>query len=71
MINEYEITIKNEKLYVKNYIKIMTVNKEKIIIKMKENIINIIGDNLLLVKMDKYDLLIIGNVKRIEFNNEW
>ncbi len=66
----YEIIIRINYLYIKNYVKIIDINMNKISIEVKNSILNISGNNLLIVKMDKYDLAIKGNIKGIDFNNE-
>ena len=66
----YEITIKINNIYIKNYIRIIDMSQNKITIKLKNIIININGIELLIVKMDKCDLAIKGNIKGIDFINE-
>ena len=66
----YEIIIKTNYIYIKNYIKVVDINRNKIIIETKNCMLNISGNNLLIVQMDQYDLAIKGNLKGIDFNNE-
>ncbi len=68
--NKYEIIIKENKIYIKNYKRIYDLNYLEIVIEFENNKIFIRGSNLLIVKMDKYDIEIYGNIKGITFENE-
>ncbi len=68
--NKYEIIIKENKIYIKNYKRIYDLNYLEIVIELENNKIFINGSNLLIVKMDKYDIEIYGNIKGITFENE-
>ncbi|MBQ6284744.1 MAG: YabP/YqfC family sporulation protein [Bacilli bacterium] len=70
MDNKYEIIISNEKIYIRNYKRIFDINYLKIVIEVENNKIFINGNNLLIVKMDKYDIEINGKIKGISFENE-
>ncbi len=70
MSNKYEIIISNKKVYIKNYKRIFDINHLQIVIEVESNKIFINGTNLLIVKMDKYDIEINGNIKGISFENE-
>ncbi len=69
-MNKYEIIINEKYLYIKNYIKIIDISYSKITIEIDKATIFISGSNLIVSKMDKYDILINGNVKGINFNYE-
>lgn len=69
-MNKYEIIINEKYLYIKNYIKIINISYSKITIEIDKASIFISGSNLIISKMDKYDILINGNVKGINFNYE-
>lgn len=69
-MNKYEIIINEKYLYIKNYIKIISISYSKITIETDKATIFISGSNLIISKMDKYDILINGNVKGINFNYE-
>ena len=68
--DNYEIILNKDYLYIKNYIKINDLNSNKINITLKNIIINISGNDLLIFKMDKYDIGIKGNIKGIDFIDE-
>lgn len=70
MDNKYEIIISNEKIYIRNYKRIFDINYLQIVIEVENNKIFINGNNLLIVKMDKYDIEINGKIKGISFENE-
>ena len=70
MDNKYKIIISNEKIYIRNYKRIFDINYLQIVIEVENNKIFINGNNLLIVKMDKYDIEINGKIKGISFENE-
>ncbi len=70
MMDKYEIIISNEKIYIRNYKRIFDINYLQIVIEVENNKIFINGSNLLIVKMDKYDIEINGKIKGISFENE-
>ena len=69
-MNKYEIIITKDYLYIKNYLKIESINSYKIIVELNDRKITIDGNNLIITKMDKYDLIMKGNIKGICFTNE-
>jgi sporulation protein YqfC len=76
MINELlynensEIIINEKHVSIKNYKTIYSISNNKINILLKDKAINIIGNNLVITKLDKFDLKIKGNIKGIEFIDE-
>ncbi len=72
MINkdDYEIIINKNNTYIRNYKQIISISSCNILIKMLKVIICIKGNDLIISKMDKYDLLIKGIVKEIEIKDE-
>jgi hypothetical protein len=72
MINNesYEIIIRKGYIYIKNYSDIKNISSSNISIMFNQIILDINGKNLMITKLDKYDLLIKGIVKRIEFIHE-
>ena len=62
----YSITIKNNYIYIINYIEIIDFSSSKIVIKHQKGITTIIGTNLIISKMLKDELLITGKIKIIE-----
>lgn len=64
---EYKIIIKNNYVNVINYEEIKDFNDNKIeIINKKNNITKIIGENLIISKMQDDEVLIKGKIKNIE-----
>ena len=64
---EYKIIIKNNYVNVINYEEIKDFNDNKIeIINKKNNITKIIGENLIISKMQDNEVLIKGKIKNIE-----
>lgn len=66
MDKTYSITIKNNYIYIINYIEIIDFSPSKIVIKHQKGITTIIGTNLIISKMLKDELLITGKIKIIE-----
>ena len=60
---DYEIIIKPNYVYIKNYNSLIEISKTRILIKK----LSIEGNNLIICKMDKYDLMIKGIIKGIMF----
>lgn len=70
MKNNYEINIYENLIHIKNYINIIDIKNNIIEIKLLKNNLKIKGNNLLINKLDKYELCISGILKGIEFTNE-
>lgn len=68
--NSFKINYYNNSLNVKNYLKIIDFNNQKIIIKHELGKIIIDGNNLIINKMFENEILITGNINSIIFNNE-
>jgi hypothetical protein len=68
--DNYEIIIKKNCLYIKNYINIVDINLTKIAIELEDIKINVTGRELIIFKMDKFDIGIKGIIKGIDFINE-
>lgn len=62
----YSITIKNNYIHIINYIEINDFSSSKIVIKHQKGTTTIIGNNLIISKMLKDELLITGQIKIIE-----
>ena len=62
----YSITIKNNYIHIINYIEINDFSSSKIVIKHQKGNTTIIGNNLIISKMLKDELLITGQIKIIE-----
>ncbi len=64
----YSLLISSNKIYINNYHKIVNINVNEVSIDVKDKRINIFGEHFILKKLDKLELLITGNVTRIEIN---
>lgn len=64
--NNYEINIKENTIHIKKYIEIQDIKNDQIIIKLKNNKLIIKGDNIIINKMDEYEILMHGIIKGIE-----
>ena len=65
--DEFKITIFNNKIDILNYIEIDHFDDTKIIVRYNKGHIVIKGENLTISKLLNDELLILGNIKSIEF----
>lgn len=63
----YEINIFKNIIHIKNYLLILDYNKNNIVIKLLNMKLNIYGSNLLINKLDEYELTILGIVNKMEY----
>lgn len=63
---DFKLIMTNNSLNIINYISITTLTDDYIEIKTNENLISITGNNLVLNKLLNQEILIIGNIKKIE-----
>jgi sporulation protein YqfC len=63
---DIEIHILKNRVYVANYTEISDFNSNKIQIKHKDGIMDIIGKDLVIAKLVNYELLVSGEIKNIE-----
>lgn len=64
----YRISIIPTGIHILNYKNIIDISSNKVLISFKDKNIDIKGSNLRLIKLDKYELLISGNIERISLN---
>lgn len=64
----YSLIVSNNKLYINNYIKIISVKSDEVIIDVKDKRIFILGRDFILKKMDKLELFIVGIIHKVEIN---
>ncbi len=67
---DYEINIFKNLIHIKNYNKIKDIDSKYIIICFDDNSVKINGKNLIINKLDEYELSIIGEFKGIDILNE-
>jgi len=63
---EYKIIYKYKYLNIINYLEVVDFNDKEIKIKYKDGITKVYGCNLVISKMLDYELVIVGNIDRIE-----
>lgn len=68
--NTFRFTVYEDKIHIINFQRIITLEENEISFTVKDKMIKILGENLNLKKILKDELLIIGNIKRIEVMNE-
>ena len=66
MKNKYEINILNQNIHIKYYKEILDISSNQIRIKTNEIIIKISGENLIINKLDEYEISIIGKPLNIQ-----
>ncbi len=64
---EYYIDIYENKIHVFNYIDILKLNEEEIKLQMDGFIISIKGDYFSVKRLEKREILIEGNIEKMEF----
>ena len=67
--SEFKIIIKNNSIYIENYIDIGSIYEKEISIFIKNKQIKIIGNNLLIKKMLNKQILILGKYNNILFED--
>ena len=63
---DYFVTMYSNYIYIYKYQEIIKFTNNIISIKLKDLLLNIIGNNLLITKMEKNELLIKGNINKLE-----
>ena len=66
MKSKYEINISNQNIHIKYYKEILDISSNQITIKTNEIIIKISGENLIINKLDEYEISIIGKPLNIQ-----
>lgn len=64
--DEFLIGVFSDKIHIFNYLRIIEIDINRINIQVKDKRIEIKGNNLLIKKLDKNEVLIIGNIKRVD-----
>lgn len=63
---DYRLTILPYGLHVLKYKSVLDITDKEALIKMPKNVVKVIGSNLKLVTLDKLEVLITGNIKKVE-----
>ena len=64
---DFKLIYKDNYLNIINYQEIVDFNSNKIIVNCNNKTLSIIGSNLVITKMEDYELLITGNIYTINF----
>lgn len=67
---EFRIQYCAKTIWIVNYIKIMTFNPDKIILKIKGNMFAVEGKNLKIVTMEKHAMVVNGEICAMYFNDK-
>lgn len=65
--DSWKINISRNQVDIVNYLDIILLEEEKILVKYKEGIISIVGSKLSVNKMLDSEILITGNIKSVDF----
>lgn len=65
--DSWKINISKNQVDIVNYLDIILLEEEKILVKYREGIISVTGDRLSVNKMMDSEILITGNIKCVEF----
>jgi len=65
--NSLKINISKNQVNIVNYLDIVIMEEEKIIVKYEDGIISITGNKLSVNKLLDSEILITGNIKSVEF----
>ncbi len=63
--NEYSITIKNNMVHIMNYLELEDFSTTKVVVKYESGLTTLIGSNLVVSKMLRDELVIVGNIHTI------
>lgn len=63
---DYRLSILPYGIHILKYRSILDITEKEALIKMPQNIVKIIGENLKLVTLDKLEVLITGKIKKVE-----
>ena len=66
MKNKYELNISNQNIHIKYYKEILDISSKQMKIKLNTLILLIQGENLIINKLDEYEISIIGKPLNIQ-----
>lgn len=65
--DEYKVTIEKDRVNIINYLEIVDFSSDKVIVKHRDGITILLGNDLVVSKMLEDELLITGKLKSIEY----
>lgn len=65
--NQFKIIMLKNKINIINYLEIDSFDEEKIIIRYKDGLVIVVGNNLIISKLLDDELLISGDISKVEF----
>lgn len=65
--NDYYICLYSNKIYIYNYLEIISFNNNLILVKLKSVNLKVKGTRLLIKKMEKHELLIEGAISGVTY----
>lgn len=68
--NDFFFALFKDNIYVYNYHDILLLTEKKIILMLKDFNLHIKGDNLIVKKLDKKEILIEGKINEVKKENE-
>lgn len=68
--HEYYIDIFEDKLHVYNYQKLLKLNDKNLMLKFEKFVLDVKGENIKILEMNKEEILIKGNIDTVRMINE-
>ena len=65
----FKIVVLENSIYINNYVDILLFDDDKMIIKSKNKLLKITGNNLLITRLENNEMQIKGNIKTIELGD--
>lgn len=65
---DYYITVYEDNIFVFNYLELLDISDNLVVLKLKLFELRILGNNLLVKRLTKEEILICGKIESIEFN---
>ncbi len=63
LVGEFKLTlIGTRALFIQNYIKILNYSSNKIVFKIKNDILTVVGENFEIKEMGKQEIIVVGTV---------
>ena len=67
-INKLKIIYKKQELYISNFISILDINSDEVILRSNKGLIKVYGSNIVLSMLLDNEILLKGNIMRIDLD---
>lgn len=66
LVGELKLTmIGTRAIFVQNFVKLLSYTNERLVFKIKKDIITVLGENFKIVEMGKHEIVVTGNIFQI------